>query len=414
MVGKWMRAMLVILSVVTVSWFVQADGFRLLRGGWWSSGGEVFRYAKNPWFVKNTKVVNYCVQFDEASMSTSKGIARQNIEVALEYWRQELYTSGNPGPGQAHLGDQVFVYHELCNSEEIDIVFKFGYGTLSSEEVEYLKDPRQYLGVAVLQEYDFVNMKGRGFIYISSDLGPYAYNSVEDTEHLIPEAWRHSKFLQYVLIHELGHVFGIPHTGVGVMSEVFLDQLLHRRFARFYLERPLEPFLRPVREFEVCRSSTGEFNYVFFGLDYNPHCLSFEAISERQWRTLARKEVSSEPEEIGTIQFWGATAREDSAQPAVIVHLPPEQTVFSAAERMVNNFLIGPVFEDRGVAAAFRRQGSARNYSLYIEMKPGSMTFVGEIGGRLVPVLTYVPPSLLQRIFPLGELKLPEDRSIAL
>ena len=34
-------------------------------GGWVSSGGELFSDAHNPWFVRNTKDVNYCVVVDE-------------------------------------------------------------------------------------------------------------------------------------------------------------------------------------------------------------------------------------------------------------------------------------------------------------------------------------------------------------
>ncbi|MCB0411029.1 MAG: hypothetical protein KDD22_00790, partial [Bdellovibrionales bacterium] len=59
-------------------------------GGWVSFGGELFRFDRNPWFVKNTLKVNYCIDnYDKEGMSVSQDIALQAIEDAIAFWKDE-------------------------------------------------------------------------------------------------------------------------------------------------------------------------------------------------------------------------------------------------------------------------------------------------------------------------------------
>lgn len=229
-------------------------------GGWVSSGGEIFKNAKNPWFVKNTQVVHYCLEYSESEMTLKSSDTQNLIEQALLYWKNEFNEISPIGSGysltqkanQAQIANQNFTKDETCNKDS-DLIFKFGYSKLNQEEIDYLKDPQKFLGVTIRKVYDEENLKGKGVIFISGDLGSHSYKKT--SADVIDQAWKYPKLLQYVLIHELGHVFGLPHSGSGLMSEVFLDQLLIQKIAALYVREPLMPFIKAVDTATICDNS---------------------------------------------------------------------------------------------------------------------------------------------------------------
>src|SRR4051794_30919586 len=64
------------------------------RGAWVSSGGELFKDANNPWFVKNTTTVHYCVNIDESSFSATREEAEVLVRKAIQYWKKEFAIFG--------------------------------------------------------------------------------------------------------------------------------------------------------------------------------------------------------------------------------------------------------------------------------------------------------------------------------
>ena len=87
--------------------------------------------------------------------------------------------------------------------------------------------------------------------------------------------------------------------------------------------------------------------------------------------------------------------------PAVIVQLPPEQTVFSLQERAVNTFMIGPVFAEGTANGVLQKPGSSRPFDLQVELRTDSVVMTGLVGGRMMPVMVYRPASLLNLTFPI-------------
>ena len=372
--------------------------------GWESSGGEIFRFRRNPWFVKNTPIVNYCIQHEANSMSADLATVRRAIRKAIDYWKFE-FNSQQPvdlGQGFVAIATQNFVEVECPASPPV--IFKFGHGTLTEEEVEYLKDPRKFVGVSVRKNFDKVNLKGDGFIFIASDLGP---NSYRRANNMIERAWQHEKLLQYALMHELGHLFGIPHTGVGLMSEVFLDQLLNRRFSRIFLDKPIERFIQPPPVMEVCSNviTNGRFLHRYFNVDASAKCLRLRLtqVSEEWIWAVESKMTSDSPwVEAGEIKASPSMNQSMGLKPSLIVQLPAEQTVFTSREIGFNSYGVGPPIMQFGAQGFFRRPGSRRPYSLFINLSTTKAEIVARgTANREEVVFEYVQPTLLNILVPI-------------
>lgn len=363
--------------------------------GWVSSGGEFFQYGKNPWFLRNINEVSYCVRVDNLGFSSDVTKVRDAIVEAFKYWREQLKVDKNEA-GMATVATQSFVEVEDCANA--DLQFLMGYRALNTEQIRFLVDPRKYIGVTVRTEYDQVKLKGRGFVFISSDTGSEAYHN---SGQLIQKAWSYPKLLRYALMHELGHVFGLTHSGSGLMSEIFLDQLLYKRLFAFYLKQPMLSYVAPPTSFEAC-SGLGVFNSKFFRLKKPAECLHFaktESVTPA-WKVFLREKKDSSLQEIGLLQTTWATARDQSAKPAFIVHLPPEQKVFDATETLLNNYMMGPVIRDHSYKGFFRTLESAAVYEVYVDLKVDSVSVIGNLEDGLFPVFVYSVPTLSNMTMP--------------
>lgn len=375
-------------------------------GGWDSSGGELFRYAHNPWFLKNITDVPYCILVDQESFSFPEADVNPTITKALQYWKHQfLDNHKQKAQGFAQIGTQNWIFHSHCDGTEL-ITFKMGYGTLTVEEREYLKAPQKYVGVTVRKEYKMDKdtplpefMVGKGFIYISSDKGPHSY---DNPGHLVTEAWQIPNLLEYALIHELGHVFGIPHTGVGVMSEVFLDQLLHKKFSKYYSKNSIESFIQPPDEFKVCLLN-GSFDSVVFKTPLRTACLLFKsAPGEKKWKVTAWHGPKADRQytDLGWLIVTSSSSKELNAKAVSVVNLPPHQTLFSQKERLFNNFLLGPLKRNFSGEAFYRGLDSRKPLAHFkVELTPESVTLYHAQDNKVSTALEYTPASLLKKLF---------------
>ena len=225
------------------------------EGEWGSScGGEFLRDEHNPWFVKNVDAVTYCIEIDPAGCSASPASVERLTLEAIEYWKKEL-----AGSGQLHgVGKQTFTLTAgtRCRGDE-DLRFQFGYGTLNEAQLKYFsdhdEDPQDYVGIALRTHYDRVNLRGKGFIFISSDKGPRPYNRGEG---VAKNLWSHDGLLFRVLQHEIGHVFGVAHTDDGFMASDFPEKMV--RNYRDFRTVEAEPFFVPPSAYERCFLGLGE------------------------------------------------------------------------------------------------------------------------------------------------------------
>ena len=198
--------------------------------GWSSGGGELLRDQINPWFLSNTKTVKYCIQIDEKNFGITLDSARSKVQKSILFWKDQLkdlaYSNPPDSKNDFRLGTQNFI-EENCSSDT-DLVFQLG--TLTDEQKQRLVQIDDLIGVTIRTDYDKVNLKGKGFIYIAPEQGPLKPVSSD----IIQNMWstEDGVFLFPVLIHELGHVFGLRHDdNVEFMSEDFVEDLLAKSSA---------------------------------------------------------------------------------------------------------------------------------------------------------------------------------------
>lgn len=355
--------------------------------GWVSSGGELFRDAKNPWFVKSVTQVNYCVQVDSKTISASPALVKQIITRALSYWQKE-FSKAVPMGQKGYFTIATQTFEEIdCSLGVADLTFKVGYGALETEELEYLKDPRKYIGVTVRKHYDEETLRGSGFIYISSDLGPQAYYNTNGV--LLEQAWKQEQLLYYAVLHELGHVFGLPHTGSGLMSEVFLDQILTKAIYQVFVNSPVEPFFFPDNRLEWCMLQGSD--KAWFGASMDYECVAVEATpSSIEIPVFGRKVGTQKWDRLGAIQSIQPDLLDIRNRPAVYLQLSPRQRVFAEDEDAAfRPFMIGANFVDFGANAVYAADSDHVRKSTYLRVTSSSFQVLAQQSGKLRLVFNY-------------------------
>jgi hypothetical protein len=201
--------------------------------GWISGGGKIKRDADNPWFIFNTEKVTWCAELDESNFSNNLNQGMLLIEKGLAYWKRELSNAKgvlNPEYPFQKLGTQDFIYKQCDGSEDL----KFLLGKVTPGLTEYLakqdEAPHDYVGLAVRTSYDIVNLKAKGFIYISPDMAgsPHLPRNARFKQNV----WslENGAFLQAVINHELGHIFGIQHNEPSSVSGIDYVNLMTEEF----------------------------------------------------------------------------------------------------------------------------------------------------------------------------------------
>lgn len=368
--------------------------------GWVSSGGELFRDAKNPWFVRSTKEVKYCIEIEKTNFSADLATVSNTIKEGFAYWKSEFNRSPSlGGDGTFEVATQNFIQIN-CNdaSQTPDIRFLFGYDTLNPDEIKKLENPSKFIGITVRTDYSLQKLKGSGFVFFSSDQGPHAY---DNNGSLIDKAWSRPRILKYAILHELGHIFGVPHMGSGLMSEVFLNQILNKNLVDKYESNPIESFIRPAAELDSC--SIAGVAQVWFGMPTGYQCLHIDTSNYLgPWKVYAKKTKDANLEEIGEVRNLNMNLVDQRGRPAVILELNDQQQVFSATEAVFRSFMFGPFMIDMGMSGSYFSAVTKRLAPVYISVTPSSLSIqASPVPSRLEPVFIFNSPiSVLMLISP--------------
>lgn len=308
-----------LLPILALATFASAAFGR--EGDWGSSGGgEFLRDALNPWFVKNVTQVRYCVVVDREGFSSSAEKAKQYTAQAIQYWKKEFQSRDEI----LGIGSQTFVLTNPksgmdCIGDE-DLRVQFGYRTLSPEQLKRFtdqgEDPQDYLGIAIRTSYDKEQMRGKGYVFISSDKGPYPYNRGAGISRNL---WSHDGLLFRILQHELGHVFGVSHTDTGFMSSDFPEHMV-RNYSNYRIVQET-PFFSPPDKFEfVSMRKTLPLQ--------NMEVLQIQG--SRNWREMEIRGFSTDSQEVYFAKAANLQRSSTRQHFPVRVFLPKEQKVFNA------------------------------------------------------------------------------------
>jgi len=330
--------------------------------GWTSGGGELIKDSNNPWFVENTKEVRYCTLIDTNNFSASEALINKVITKALDYWKKDFSKNMILDLGASGYGitKQEFIKEECTDNTDL----RFQFGVLTTKQKSYLVDPTKYVGIAVRTHYDQVNLKGKGFIYISPDNGPLKFNIKEK----MPNPWSQGDggILHKVLTHELGHVFGIAHTNATsthLMTIDFPEQTL-RDTGYFDVNiGHLRGFFgyNKIDHQAFCNLKDEEKEY----LQIKPEvkCIGLKHSAHTNKLHLYHVENGVYKAPLHTFHFGSSTMTQSTI---VKIWLPKEQKVFNSTRQVLNGHNLSRITAFGGLPSSDR----SVNKTLYIDFNP--------------------------------------------
>jgi hypothetical protein len=367
-------------------------------GGWSSGGGELLKGSRNPWFLNNVREIKYCIKIDSANFGTSREIAEEQVARAIQFWKSQFSYAVLPNLaqfGQLQIANQNF--RKITCTDSPDIAFQFG--VLSKIQRKYLVEPKEYAAVSVRTHYDQAQMRGNGFIYISPSHGRLAYNS----EGVVKNAWAIDKgaLLYFTLLHELGHVFGLPHIGSygDVMSEGFVEATLAGAVIGDLPDATrLNFFSLPKKSSLVCQTNEINLNrwHTFFGTDSNIKCLQFELEHDpgnQLFGTTIVNIYAAESPTTDRRKLYSVPIMIERFFPTFIslIWLPKTQLLFQKSEVIgpTGSNVLGVNFFTVSKEGQFTLSNGKSNRALSIKFEQGKGIFSidGVLDGRIVPIL---------------------------
>jgi len=210
----------IIVSVCIINTIVAYAGHETGNGGNFKDF-----YADNAWFVED-RPVQYCIKRSEKFVVNIEDVLT-TTKRSLNKWIG-LSKKLTVKEGQYRI-QKNFIYNEKC-SKQTDLVFYFGGKPRNISKI--IKRNERLVALAYPTEMNKTKTWSKGFIYIKdsnitqSDEGicdidnPNCINDeIDDDEKVYVADWTYANNLDAILLHEIGHIFGVSHISQTIMRE---------------------------------------------------------------------------------------------------------------------------------------------------------------------------------------------------
>ncbi len=249
-----------------------------LAGIEWGNGGNIGSHHANntAWFIDDSTQINYCIKRHEFfSLELEK--AQKQIRAAINTWVtyindiDKLSYKMEPNQHKAHFFSKSFNYVKNCNKAQLK--FYLGY---KLRDRDFRKTLEQYKSVAAFSKReDFGKSVTSGYIYIKNS--NQFYHDKKDNINIPIPNWRSPGSFHAIILHELGHVFGVDHHNGTIMRNDLVDLLLKHQDKNtnipenFHFKIDHEYTLKP--DSYITQRKYKDINYVF---NYNQNNFSLE------------------------------------------------------------------------------------------------------------------------------------------
>lgn len=194
----------------------------ILMSGWSGNGGDTENIRDNIWYL-GEKEVQYCIKVDEESV-LSKEQASSLVQSSFAKWKSffkkykiderkignRLFTLSDNTVKKMSLNFNEVSCDELKESENgEELIFLFGKSNALVEVYKDLNTENAY-GLALRKGYNHDTYRNAGLVWITNQL-----KDIKKIEHLV--------------LHEIGHVFGMKHDSVYVMDKEIVRHVSQRR-----------------------------------------------------------------------------------------------------------------------------------------------------------------------------------------
>jgi len=188
-----------------------------LRLGGMDSGGadHLDKYDGVSWFTGDDSI-RYCVERSDNFQIPLEDL-RTHFRESVFQWYHYAITSvfrgndRNPQLEWARYPAGV-LFQEKCSSDTDVVIYAGKESALASEIRKKYRDPISFI---FREAFNEVTARGKGFIWLKSD-------SNFD--------WRKGNRMRAVFLHEVGHIFGIPHVEQTIMSRQIVSMLKQSSF----------------------------------------------------------------------------------------------------------------------------------------------------------------------------------------